>query len=56
MDQPVPPDRSVLRSSPGTVIRFSILEENAFVCRRNDPELTGCGGKDDGARHRDREL
>ncbi|AUW45391.1 hypothetical protein CUJ84_Chr005103 [Rhizobium leguminosarum] len=45
-----------MRSSHRTVIRISVLEENAFVCRRNDPELTGCGGRDEGARHRDREL
>jgi hypothetical protein len=47
---------SILRSSQRTVIRISVLEENAFVCRRNDPELTGCGGRDEGARHHDREL
>ncbi|MGR9375285.1 hypothetical protein [Rhizobium leguminosarum] len=47
---------SILRSSHRTVIRISVLEENAFVCRRNDPELTGCGGRDEGARHHDREL
>ncbi|MGM5057830.1 hypothetical protein ACU8OQ_23475 [Rhizobium leguminosarum] len=49
-------DLSALRSSQRTVIRISVLEENAFVCRRNDPELTGCGGRDEGARHHDREL
>ncbi|MGR9178398.1 hypothetical protein ACU8OR_22990 [Rhizobium leguminosarum] len=49
-------DLSALRSSHRTVIRIFILEENAFVCRRNDPELTGCGGRDEGARHHDREL
>ncbi|MHC2481945.1 hypothetical protein ACVIKP_003736 [Rhizobium leguminosarum] len=47
---------SILRSWQRTVIRISVLEENAFVCRRNDPELTGCGGRDEGARHHDREL